>query len=294
VIRLPKGDVAVALTTDGNGRYCYLDPYEGARLAVAEAARNVACTGARPVAITNCLNFGNPEKSDVMWQFAETVRGIGDACAALGTPVTGGNVSFYNETDGRAIYPTPIIGMLGILDRPSASVGLGFRAAGDVISVAGVTSPEDLGGSEYAKVVNGVVGGRAPVLDLDAERALIGFLQDAAAASLLRSAHDPSLGGLAVAVAESGLASDLGFTLEHSLDHRILFSESPSRVIVTSLPADTEELERLAERHGVALARSGVVGGERFDFGSFSLAKTEARDVFENALPERLAASMEP
>ncbi|MQB00498.1 MAG: phosphoribosylformylglycinamidine synthase subunit PurL [Actinobacteria bacterium] len=292
VIRLPKGDVAVALTTDGNGRYCYLDPYEGARLAVAEAARNVACTGARPVAITNCLNFGNPEKSDVMWQFVEAVRGIGDACSALGTPVTGGNVSFYNETKGRAIYPTPIIGMLGILERPSASVGLGFRSEGDVIMTAGATSPDDLGGSEYAKVVNGVVAGKPPGLDLDAERALIGFLQEGAASGLLHSAHDPSLGGLVIAIAESGLASDLGFELEASFDHRILFSESPSRAVVTCAPEREVELEGLAERHGVPLARTGLVGGDRFDFGSFSVAKTEATDVFENALPERLAASM--
>jgi phosphoribosylformylglycinamidine synthase len=292
VIRLPKGDVAVALTTDGNGRYCYLDPYEGARLAVAEAARNVACTGARPVAITNCLNFGNPEKPEVMWQFAEAVRGIGDACAALGTPVTGGNVSFYNETKGRPIYPTPIIGMLGILDRPDASVGLGFRSRGDVIMVAGATSPGDLGGSEYAKVVNGIVGGKPPFLDLDAEKALIGFLQEAAGASLLRSAHDPSLGGLAVAIAESGLASGLGFKLDRPLDHRALFSESPSRAVLTCVPERADELERLAEGHGVPIARSGVVGGERFDFGSFGVTKDEATDVFENALPERLAASM--
>jgi phosphoribosylformylglycinamidine synthase subunit PurL len=294
VIRLPKGDVAVALTTDGNGRYCYLDPYEGARLAVAEAARNVACTGARPVAITNCLNFGNPEKSDVMWQFAEAVRGIGDACSALGTPVTGGNVSFYNETKGRAIYPTPIIGMLGILERPYASVGLGFRSEGDVIMIAGATSPDDLGGSEYAKVVNGVVGGKPPGLDLDAERALIGFLQEGAASGLLHSAHDPSLGGLAIAIAESGLASDLGFELEAPFDHRILFSESPSRAVVTCTPERAPELEGLAERHGTPLARIGRVGGARFDFGSFSVAKSEATDVFESALPERLAASMSP
>jgi phosphoribosylformylglycinamidine synthase len=292
VIRLPKGDVAVALSTDGNGRYCYLDPYEGARLAVAESARNVACTGARPVAITNCLNFGNPEKTDVMWQFAETVRGIGDACSELGTPVTGGNVSFYNETKGRAIYPTPVIGMLGILEDPSRSVGLGFGEMGDAILVAGVTSPDDLGGSEYAKVVNGVVGGMPPALDLAAEKALIAFLQAAAASGSLRSAHDPSMGGLAIAIAESALASGLGFRLDGALDHRGLFSESPSRAVLSCAPERVAELKALADGHGVPLERLGEVGGDDFDFGSFKLGKETATDVFENALPERLSATL--
>jgi phosphoribosylformylglycinamidine synthase len=284
----------VALSTDGNGRYCFLDPYEGARLAVAEAARNVACTGARPVAITNCLNFGNPEKPDVMWQFAEAVRGIGDACRVLGTPVTGGNVSFYNETKGRAIYPTPIIGMLGILERPDASVGLGFRASGDAILLAGITDPDDLGGSEYAKVVHDALGGKPPRLDIQAEAALIRFLQEAAAASLLSSAHDPSLGGLGIAVAESGLSGDLGFRLQGTPDHGILFSESPSRAVLSCPPDQIETLAELGRDRGVPVHRIGEVGGDWFDFGSFSVLKEEARDVFENALPSRLSATLNP
>jgi phosphoribosylformylglycinamidine synthase len=162
VIRLPDSDVAVALSVDGPGRYCYLDPYEGAKLAVAEAARNVACVGARPLAITNCLNFGNPEKPDVMWQFAEVVRGMGDACRALGTPVTGGNVSFYNETKGRAIFPTPVIGMLGVLDHAERAVGLRLRQDGDVLVLLGDTDLEDFGGSAYSKVINSTIGGPPP------------------------------------------------------------------------------------------------------------------------------------
>jgi phosphoribosylformylglycinamidine synthase len=142
------------------------------------------------VAITNCLNFGNPEKPDVMWQFTEAVRGIADACRALGTPVTGGNVSFYNETNGRAIYPTPVIGMLGVLDQAERSVGLGFRNQGDQIILLGSTDPGDFGGSEYAKVVNSTVAGRPPKLDIEREKALLGFLADAAEASHLSSAHD--------------------------------------------------------------------------------------------------------
>jgi phosphoribosylformylglycinamidine synthase subunit PurL len=291
VIRLPDSEVAVAISCDGPGRYCYLDPYEGARLAVAEAARNVACTGARPVAVTNCLNFGNPEKADVMWQFTEAVRGISDACRALETPVTGGNVSFYNETNGRAIYPTPVIGMLGVLDVVSKSVGLAFQSKGDQIVLIGRTDAAGFGGSEYAKVVNGTVAGRPPALDMDAEKDLLDFLAAAAEAGVLASAHDVSAGGLAITLAESAIAGRIGFTLDSPLDHVALFSESPSRALVSC--RDAAQVVELAKQAGLEAAVLGSVGGDRLDLNSFSLHLDDVNDRFEAVIPTALSASME-
>ncbi|MGH2748798.1 MAG: phosphoribosylformylglycinamidine synthase subunit PurL [Actinomycetota bacterium] len=293
VIRLPDHDVAVALTTDGSGRYCYLDPYEGARLAVAEGARNVACTGARPLAVTNCLNFGDPTKPGVMWQFAEAVRGITDACRALETPVVGGNVSFYNETDDRAIYPTPVIGMLGVLDRPERAVGLAFRGPGDIVVLLGTTEPTDFGGSEFAKIVHCVVAGRPPGLDLDRELALHRTLIEAASAEILASAHDLAEGGLAIALAESALAGEHGFVISppEGETHRMLFSESPSRALVSCAPGNLDALMGVARAHGVAVAEIGSVGGMNLDFGAFSVSTVDARRTYENSLVAQLAAS---
>ena len=293
VIRLPGSDVRVAITTDGPGRYCYLDPYEGAKLAVAEAARNVACVGAEPLAITNCLNFGNPEKADVMWQFAEVIRGMKEACIALGTPVTGGNVSFYNETKGRAIYPTPVIGMLGSLADDALVRGLAFPAAGESIVLVGDTDPEDLGGSEYAKVVNGMVGGLPPRLDLERERALIAFLAEVN--PIVTSAHDLSAGGLAVALAESAISGRLGFELDpmEGEPHRILFSESPSRAIVTCPASDLPAVLSAAERSGTTARAIGTVGGENLAFGAVSVSLTDSSRAFEHALVDSLSSSIE-
>jgi phosphoribosylformylglycinamidine synthase len=292
VIRLPGTDVRVAITTDGPGRYCYLDPYEGARLAVAEAARNVACVGATPLAITNCLNFGNPEKEDVMWQFAEVIRGMKDACVALGTPVTGGNVSFYNETNGRAIYPTPVIGMLGSLAPEARVIGLAFVQAGDAIVMVGESGTNDLGGSEYAKVVNGVVGGMPPVLDMSAEVALVAFLAEAN--PKLRSAHDLSGGGLAISLTESALAGGLGFEIDPlgGEAHRALFSETPSRAIVTCAEDDVSALVSIAERVGARAARIGTVGAPDLAFGSLTVPLERAREIYEHALPTALSSSI--
>jgi phosphoribosylformylglycinamidine synthase subunit PurL len=293
VIRLPERDEAAAITVDGPGRYCYLDPYEGARLAVAEAARNVACTGAKPLAVTNCLNFGNPEKPGVMWQFAEAVRGIGDACRELGTPVTGGNVSFYNETNGRAIYPTPVIGMLGSLQDAGRAVQSGFRADGDAIVLLGATDPADFGGSDYARIVHGTVGGLPPKLDLGREKALHALLADAAGDGLLHSAHDPSGGGLAVALAESAFYGGRGFTvtLPEGEAHRTLFSESPSRAVVTCSPGDLEELERRSEAAGVELTELGTTGGDRLDLGAFAVSINSAKKTYEEGLPKLMSTS---
>ena len=291
VIRLPGTDVAAAISVDGPARYCYLDPYEGARLAVAEAARNVACTGAKPLAVTNCLNFGNPERPEVMWQFAEAVRGIGDASTALGTPVTGGNVSFYNETKGRAIYPTPVIGMLGALPEASRAVGSAFSVEGDAIVLVGSTDPADFGGSDYAKVVHGVVGGRPPSLDMGREKTLHGFLVEAAKRGLLRSAHDPAGGGSAVALAESSIYGGIGFTVSLEGDaHRALFSESPSRAVVSCDPAATKELLALAGELDLPAVQVGTVGGTQLDFGGFAVSLQDAKTTYESGLPNALLA----
>jgi phosphoribosylformylglycinamidine synthase len=260
----PKG---LALSADGNGRYTYLDPYEGGKLAVAEAARNVVCAGARPLAITNCLNFGSPERPEIMWQFAEAVRGMADACRALGTPVTGGNVSFYNETLGTAIFPTPIVGMVGLLDDISHATTQWFKAEGDVVFLLGETFDE-LGGSEYLKLAHGLEAGRPPRLHVDRERAVQQACLAAIRAGIVSSAHDCADGGLAVTLAECCLvprAAGLGARLEVPGDMRpdaLLFGESASRIVVSVRPEHAEKLRAIARRHGASCAKLGVAGGD--------------------------------
>jgi phosphoribosylformylglycinamidine synthase subunit PurL len=271
VVRIKGTNRALAMSVDGNGRYCYLDPYRGAMLAVAEASRNVACAGARPLGATNCLNFGNPERPPVMWQFARAVEGIGAACRALGVPITGGNVSLYNETDGRAIYPTPVIGVVGLLEHADRVVNRRFQRSGDVIVLLGEDRGE-LGGTEYLKLVHGLVRGVPPSLDLDAERALQSLLVDLADARLIGSAHDCSDGGLAVTLAEccfdtAGIGAEISIdAADLSPDGRVnraaaLFGESATRVLV-SMAADmvTEVLERAAAA-GVPARVVGRTGG---------------------------------
>jgi phosphoribosylformylglycinamidine synthase II len=288
VIRLEGSLRAVALAADGAGRYGHLDPYLAGAHAVAEAARNVACVGARPLAITNCLNFGNPERPEVMWAFHETIRGMAEACRALGTPVTGGNVSFYNESGDSAIWPTPVVGMLGLLDDYRLRVGHGF-ASGAVVYLVGETFAE-LGGSEYAAVLLGVVSGRPPGLDLDREAGLVALLVESARDDLLASAHDCSDGGLAVALAESALDGDCGFavTLPGDLPpHVELFSESAARAVVSVEPAKTSAFEALAAERQVPFSRLGETGGPRMLFGeAFELTVAVAREVYESALPK--------
>ncbi len=201
VVRIKGTTRALAMSTDGNGRYCYLNPRRGAMLALAEAARNVACAGALPIGGTNCLNFGNPERPEIMWQLVEAIEGLADACRALDIPITGGNVSLYNETDGQAIYPTPIIGVVGLIEDATSVVSRTFKQAGDEVVLLGESYGE-LGGSEYLKTVHGLVQGQPPELSLDKERALIALLTRAAAAKILQSAHDCSDGGVATTLAE--------------------------------------------------------------------------------------------
>jgi phosphoribosylformylglycinamidine synthase len=278
----------LAITTDGCGRYGALDPYLGAAHAVAEGARNVAVTGATPLAVTNCLNFGNPERPVVMWQFVESVRGLADACRVLGTPVTGGNVSFYNESGGSAIWPTPVVGMLGLLEDYRLRVPTGFPRSGLAVYVLGETYGE-LGGGEFADAVLGVVAGRPPALDLEKERALHRFLIAAAGEDLLASGHDCSDGGLSIALAESAISGAQGVAVTVPGDlpaHVALFSESASRAMVSVAPECEERLIALAAEHGVPLARLGETGGPRVVFdGLFETTVDELREAYESAIP---------
>jgi phosphoribosylformylglycinamidine synthase len=273
VVRIKGTDRALAMSVDGNGRYCYLDPYRGAMLAVAEAARNVACSGARPLAATNCLNFGNPERPAIMWQFAKAVEGIGAACRALDVPITGGNVSLYNETDGNAIYPTPTIGVVGLLEHADRVVGRRFQESGDVVILLGEGHGE-LGGSEYLKVMHDLVRGVPPSLDLGAERALQALLVTLADDRLMRSAHDCSDGGLAVTVAEgsfetAGIGAEVSIGAERvARDARVniaaaLFGESASRVVISAVPADVPRVLERASAAGVPARVIGQTGGNR-------------------------------
>jgi phosphoribosylformylglycinamidine synthase II len=270
VVRVKGTKRALAVSLDGNGRYCYLDPCLGAQLAVAEAARNVACAGALPIGATNNLNFGNPEKPDIMWQLAEAVRGIGIACRALDVPITGGNVSLYNETDGRAILPTPVLGIVGLLEDAGAALGGRFPAAGAVVLLG--EGHGELGGSEYLVTAHGMLRGRPPALDLDLERRLHGVLVEAAAERLLRSAHDCSEGGLAVAISECcfgagvGVEVDLPWEVDGAAPLAVeatLFGESAGRVVVSVDRGNLDAVLRLARGAGVPAALVGEIGGTR-------------------------------
>jgi phosphoribosylformylglycinamidine synthase len=266
VVRVKGTKKALAIKTDGNGRYCWLDPYQGARLAVAEACRNVVATGAHPIGATNCLNYGNPEKPEIMGQLVMGIRGMGEACRALEVPITGGNVSLYNETDGKAIYPTPVIGVVGLIEDAARALSAWFKEEGDAVFLLGDTA-EDLGGSELLKVVHGRVAGRPPRLDLEAEKRLQAVVLEAAGAGWLLSAHDCSDGGLAVTLAECtfrGESPRLGgrFDLPGTLRPDVLlFSETPSRMVVTT--QEEARLRAAAYRHGVPCHRLGMVGGDR-------------------------------
>jgi len=269
VVRIKGTPRALALSTDCNGRFVYLDPFMGAQLAVAEAARNVACAGALPIGATNCLNFGNPERPEIMWQFAKAVEGLGAACRALEIPITGGNVSLYNETDGRAVLPTPVLGVVGLIEEADRTVQRTFRADGDVILLLGESRPE-LGGSEYLKVMHGLIRGVPPSLDLAREAALQRVLIAGASAELIRSAHDCAEGGLAVTLAECCFDTPFGAVVDlnqlASGDTRFdavatLFGESASRVVVSIGADHVDEFLTLVGREKVPVTRLGEVAG---------------------------------
>ena len=262
---------ALALSVDGNSRYVYLDPFVGAQLAVAEAARNVACAGGQPIGATNCLNFGSPERPETMWQFARAVEGIGVACRALDIPITGGNVSLYNETDGQAILPTPVIGIVGLIEDAASVACRAFRSEGDAIVLLG-EARDELGGSEYLKVMHGLVRGVPPRLDLEREAALQRLLVKGVSDGLIRSAHDCAEGGLAVTLAECCFDTGLGAEADISAvdtdasgfgDVAAMFGESASRVVVSIAPSRAAELQTLAVKAGVPVTVVGRVGGHR-------------------------------
>jgi phosphoribosylformylglycinamidine synthase subunit PurL len=256
---------ALAMSTDCNGRYVYLDPQVGGAIAVAEAARNVVCSGAEPLAITDCLNFGNPEKPEVFWQFEKAVDGMSEACLALNTPVIGGNVSFYNERSGDAIYPTPTVGMVGLIADVDHITTQDFQAEGDAIILLGETYAE-LGGSEYQKWATGSISGRPPQLDLTKEAAVQKLVLDAIRQGLVKSAHDLSEGGLGVALAESCFGSGIGAAVSLQSDLRsdvLLFSESQSRILLSVAQEQTDAVLALAKERGVPAQVIGTTGGER-------------------------------
>ncbi len=285
----------VAVSTDANGRFCQLDPYAGAQLAVAEAFRNVAATGARPLAVTDCLNFGSPEDPGVMWQFAEAVRGIADACVELDVPVTGGNVSFYNQTGDVAVLPTPVVGVLGVIDDVANRVPSGFVEVGDVIIALGVTADE-LSGSEWAHVIHGHLGGQPPRVDLAAERALAKVLVSAASARLVSSSHDLSEGGLAQALAESCLRNGYGAQVDLDGDPFVeLFSESAARALVSVPPPLLDDFASLCTANGVAATSLGFVGERGSDLdvaGQFSVGLAELAEAHQGTLPALFAAPL--
>ena len=305
VIRLRGTNKALALKTDCNGRYVYLDPREGGRIAVAEAARNVACAGGRPMAITNCLNFGNPTRPEVFFQFREAVLGMGEACRELGTPVTGGNVSFYNESPSGAVYPTPVIGMVGLVESLDHVTRMGFRDDGDEIVLLGDPTDE-LGGSEYLARIHGVVAGPPPRCDLTKERAVIETVLEAVHAGLVQSAHDCSDGGLAVALAECAIAdperpvgADIDLSVWAALPLRaLLFGEAQGRIILTS--RDAAAVVAMATARGVSAHRIGSVRASRngitFKVGTRGITAPLARlsAAWHEAIPSAMSTLAAP
>ena len=301
VVRIKGTNRGVAVKTDCNGRYVYLSPRRGGQIAVAEAARNVVCAGGQPVAVTNCLNFGNPYKPEVYWVFTEAVGGMGDACRALGTPVTGGNVSFYNESPEAAVFPTPTIGMLGLVeDVESHTTTAAFKAEGDVVLLLSPAAWVHAGGieaSEYLAHVHGVTAGEAPHLDLGEERAVQAAALAAIRAGLVRSAHDVSDGGLAVSLAESCPFGDVGADLTlpaaaARLDAR-LFGEVQSRVVLSVVPDDVARVAEIAQQRGAQVTQLGAVGGDRLMLrtGGEVVVDTpvaELLTIYEGAIPEAL------
>ena len=307
VVRIKETRRALAMTLDGNGRYCAANPREGAKLVVAEAARNVVCVGARPIAITNCLNFASPERAEVMWSFSEVIDGMAEACRAFNTPVVSGNVSFYNETEGRGILPTPVIGMVGLMEDVRRVVQPGFKKSGDVIALLGTTQ-DDLSISEYAASVAGIsttdmiANGKVPELDLEREFAVQQACLEAAEAGLLTSAHDCADGGLAVALTESCFSS-LGkdavgadLNLEGTLNPTaLLFSESPSRIIISFDPEASETIRQIASTHNAPLALIGKVGGTELKVSVdgqpvINASVADLESTWRNALSKSLKA----
>jgi phosphoribosylformylglycinamidine synthase subunit PurL len=309
VIRIKGSGRGLAMSLDGNGRWCYLDPKLGAEHAVAEAARKVACTGATPVGATNCLNFGNPEKPHIMWQFSQTIDGVTKACEELEIPITGGNVSFYNETLGEGIYPTPVLGVVGILEDVHKAAKMHFAGTGRAIvllrggEAGDITDAEtEFGSSEYAKEILGALWGYPPELDLEKEAALEKALIEIVQLGLVDSAHDCSDGGIAVALAEKAFPAGVGarVNLESGglFAEYVLFGEDASRVLVSCDPANLSRIKQVAEQHGIAAAVIGETMGERLEIsldgtGVVSAAVSELSAAYEGALEAALRTDPE-
>jgi phosphoribosylformylglycinamidine synthase len=309
VVRIKETRRALAMCLDGNGRYCAANPREGAKLIVAEAARNVVCVGARPIAITNCLNFASPERPEVMWSFSEVIDGMSEACRALNTPVVSGNVSFYNETEGRGILPTPVIGMVGLIEDVRRTIQHGFKTHGDFIALLGVTN-DDLSISEYAATIEGrttdemIRDGRVPVIDMERERSVQEACLRAAEAGLLRSAHDCSDGGFAVALAEccfsslnrEAIGADVELTGTLPTPTR-LFSESPSRIIISFDESALGEMEEITARASCQFTLLGRTGGNGLSIKAdgeevVNLPVSELEAAWRTSLATKLSAQV--
>ncbi len=294
IIRLKGSKKGLVAKTDCNGRYVYLNPRRGGQIAVAESARNVVCSGAKPMAITNCLNYGNPYKPEVYWTFKESLAGMGDACNKLNTPVTGGNVSFYNENPESAIFPTPIIGMLGVIeDVEKHKMSPSFKKEGDIIFYVGAPRI-GLGGTEYLKVVHGLTTGDAPILDLDVELKVQETVLEVITSGLVTAAHDISDGGLGVSIAEMGIFGSLGAQIDLSVlsgsIYEIWFSEAQSGIILTCQANQKESLMKRLSQGGVDVAQIGTVQGDALIFeGVGSVSLDQLHSNYESAIPKAMS-----
>ncbi|MCL4478469.1 MAG: phosphoribosylformylglycinamidine synthase subunit PurL [Deltaproteobacteria bacterium] len=287
LIRIKGTKKGIAITTDGNGRYTYLDPYAGSVIAVCEAARNIACAGAKPIAITDCLNYGNPEKPEVMWQFIESINGIESACMRLGIPVVSGNVSFYNETEGKSIFPTPVIGMVGLIDDVNKRITPDFKNNGDLIITLGNTLDE-LGGSEYLKLITGAIKGSPPSIKPELENRIIELILTMNESGIVKSATDCSEGGLGVAIAESAISGDIGAKIKIKWRYRPdieLFSETQHRILITIDRSDLKRLKLMADKNNVPFQTIGTVNGKSLSIdGLFSIPVNELKNVYNKGL----------
>jgi len=298
VIRIKDTNKALAVTLDGNSLYSYLDPETGGQIAVAEACRNLACVGARPIGVTNCLNFGNPEKPEIMWQFQETIKGIAQGCRTFGIPVTGGNVSFYNDTEGISIYPTPVLGIVGMVDDIKQITGPAFKEEGDILILLG-ENKEELGASEYVKTIHQKEKGMPPQIDLEEEKRIHDFCLEIISLGLVESAHDVSEGGLACCLAESSFLSDKKTGLSVNLrdgirSDAVLFGETQSRIVITSKNQNKQKILELAKNKQVKAAVIGKTGGDRIvishgDAKLIDIPVDEALKAWRNAIPEIFA-----
>ncbi|MFC1517366.1 phosphoribosylformylglycinamidine synthase subunit PurL [Candidatus Margulisiibacteriota bacterium] len=266
VLRIKGSKKKLAATTDCNGRYCYLDPFRGGKATVAEAARNLVCVGAKPLAVTDCLNFGNPEKPEIFWQFKKAVEGMAEACTVLETPVISGNVSFYNESNGEAIFPTPVVGMVGVIKENVEPVNISFKDESDIVVLLGKTR-NAIGGSEYLKLYHGMETGKPPAIHLDLEKRLQTLMLEAIEKGYIKSAHDTAEGGLAITLAESALVGKKGIDVELNEDIRNdaqLFGETQSRIVITCEKAKTADIKKLADKFEIPFYEIGQVKGDEF------------------------------